>query len=126
MEILKIIKGWWQRMFKQEIADEFKVSGIESKEMSKAIELWLKIYQGNAPWVNPNANIDTIKFAKFICSEIARLVALDIDVSFDGKRKEYMQQFLMMQSSQDFVSGLNTDVQQEQLLSSQMQRVLTL
>lgn len=80
-------------MFKQEIADEFKVSGIESKEMSKAIELWLKIYQGNAPWVNPNANIDTIKFAKFICSEIARLVALDIDVSFDGKRKEYMQQF---------------------------------
>lgn len=80
-------------MFSNAVKKNFGVSGIESKSMKDAIKTWLNVYQGNAPWVDPVEDIKSIDFAKKICSTIAELTTLDIDVQFDGKRKKYMQKF---------------------------------
>lgn len=80
-------------MFSNAVKKNFGVSGIESKSMKDAIKTWLNVYQGNAPWVDPVEDIKSIGFAQKICATIAELTTLDIDVQFDGKRKEYMQQF---------------------------------
>ena len=93
MGIITAIKEWWSRMFKSEIKDQFQVTGITSGDMQKAIQNWMLIYRGEPDWVDPEEGIKTIKFAKFICGEIARLSTLDIDVTFDGTRKAYMKDF---------------------------------
>lgn len=93
MSIISVIKGWWSKMFKSEIKDQFQVTGITSGNMQKAIQNWMLIYKGDPEWVNEEEGIKTIKFAKFICGEIARLATLAIDVTFDGTRKKYMDQF---------------------------------
>ena len=93
MGIMSAIKEWWNRMFKSEIKDQFQVTGITSGGMQKAIQNWMLIYKGEPDWVNPEEGVKTIKFAKFVCGEIARLATLAIDVTFDGVRKEYMTQF---------------------------------
>lgn len=80
-------------MFSSAVKKNFGVSGIESKSMKDAVKTWLSVYQGNAPWIDDVEDIKSIDFAKKICSTIAELTTLDIDVQFDGKRKEYMQQF---------------------------------
>lgn len=80
-------------MFKSEIKSEFQVTGITSGKMQDAIQKWMLIYQGEPDWVDQEEGIKTIKMAKFVCEEIARLSNLAIDVQFDGSRKEYMEQF---------------------------------
>ena len=80
-------------MFTTDVKKQFGVEGIESSTMRQAIELWMNVYSGACPWNNPADNIKSIKFAKFLCSEAARLVCLDIDVSFDGSRKAAMTDF---------------------------------
>ena len=80
-------------MFTSEVKRDFGVTGMESQAMRNAVSLWLNVYQGQAPWVDPDNGIKSIKFAKYLCEETARLVCLDIDVQFDGKRKEAMQNF---------------------------------
>lgn len=93
MNILETIKGWWKRMFTAEVKKNFGVDSIESDYMRQAIQLWLRVYQGQAPWVSSDDGIKTIKFAKFLTSEMARLACLDISVQFDGSRKQFMQNF---------------------------------
>lgn len=93
MGIISTIKGWWSKMFKSEIKSEFQVTGITSGKMQDAIQKWMLIYQGEPDWVDQEEGIKTIKMAKFVCEEIARLSNLAIDVQFDGSRKEYMEQF---------------------------------
>lgn len=93
MGILAAIKGFMSRMFQSEMQDQFHVIGITSGDMQKAIQNWMQIYKGEPDWVNQEEGIKTIKFAKFICEEIARLSTLAIDVTFDGSRKEYMTNF---------------------------------
>ncbi len=80
-------------MFTTDIKKQFNVEGIESKTMREAIAQWMNIYQGAAPWIRPDDGIKTIKFAKTLSEEIARLVCLDIDVNFDGPRKDAMKEF---------------------------------
>ena len=93
MGIMSAIKEWWSRMFLSEVKDQFKVTGITSGDMQKAIQNWMLIYKGEPDWIDPEEGIKTIKFAKFVCGEIGRLATLAIDVTFDGARKEYMTQF---------------------------------
>lgn len=93
MGIMSAIKEWWSRMFVSEAEAQFQVAGITSGDMQKAIKNWMLIYQGEPGWIDPEEGIRTIKFAKFVCGEIARLATLAIDVNFDGARKDYMQDF---------------------------------
>lgn len=93
MGLLAAIKGLVSRLFQSEMQDQFHVTGITSGDMQRAIQNWMLIYKGEPDWVNPEEGIRTIKFAKFVCEEIARLATLAIDVTFDGARKKYMTQF---------------------------------
>lgn len=93
MGLLNSIKGWWNKMFRNAVKRNFGVSGIESQSMIDNIKLWMNVYQGSAPWIDPVEDIKSIDFAQKICSTIAELATLDIDVQFDGARKEYLQNF---------------------------------
>lgn len=61
-------------MFKSEAKSEFGTTAIISGAMETAIRYWMDIYSGRPDWVDPEDNIKTIKFAKSICSETARLI----------------------------------------------------
>lgn len=93
MGIISAIKGWWSKMFKSEMKNEFQVTGITSGKMQDAIQNWMLIYSGEPDWIDPEEGIRTIKFAKFVCGEIARLSTLAIDIEFDGSRSKYMKDF---------------------------------
>lgn len=93
MGIMSAIKEWVTRFFASEAEDEFKVTSITSGDMRKKIQDCMLIYKGEPDWVNKEEGIKTIKFAKFVCGEIARLTTLAIGVEFDGARKEYMKGF---------------------------------
>ena len=79
MGLLAAIKGLVSRMFQSEMQDQFHVTGITSGDMQKAIQNWMLIYKGEPDWVDPEEGIRTIKFAKFVCEEIARLATLAIE-----------------------------------------------
>ena len=80
-------------MFKKKVKEEFGIRSFTSESMNNAINNWISIYKGSPEWVDDEEGIKTIKFAKTICGEIARLATLAIDVKFDGSRSEYMQKF---------------------------------
>ena len=102
MGLLAAIKGWISKTFQTEMQDLFHVTGITSGAMQDAINKWMMIYKGEPEWVDEEEGIKTIKFAKFVCEEIARLATLAIDVTFDGTRKKYMKQF-WQQSVKDYI-----------------------
>ena len=93
MGIIQTLGVWKERilkMFKGNIKDEFGVTGIISSEMEKKITEWMDIYRGYPDWIDQEDRIKTIKFAKSICSETARLTNLALGITFDGSRKDYM------------------------------------
>lgn len=80
-------------MFKTEVKNQFHVSGIVSDAMQHVIGEWLNIYRGHPDWISEEEGIKTIKMAKAICSETARLTNLALAVQFDGARADYMQKW---------------------------------
>ena len=73
--------------------DEFNIDPITSDAVIKKIEECVRIYQGHPDWVNERDHIKTIKFAKAICSEVARLCTLGIGIHLDGSaRADYLQE----------------------------------
>lgn len=93
MGLLDKLKGLWNRMFKDEVTRAYNVRGLETPDMVDAISKWMEIYAGRPAWESQGDGVHTINFAKYLCSEVARLTCLDIDVAFDGSRKEAMQDF---------------------------------
>lgn len=77
--------------------EEFNASPITSDEVKQMIERCVRIYQGNPEWVDEKNHIKTIKFAKAICSEVARLVTLGIGIHITGSKKaDYLQDQINM------------------------------
>ena len=71
---------------------EFNIEPIGSEQMHAWINECVNIYQGNPCWINEEDHIDTVNFAKAICSETARLVTLGIGIHVDGSaRAEWLQ-----------------------------------
>lgn len=80
-------------MFTSAVKREYGVTDIGSQAMRDAINVWINVYQNTPPWVDEVDDIKSIGFAKKIAESVANLTTLDIDVAFDGSRKEYMQTF---------------------------------
>lgn len=92
MGIVARIKGWLSMLFKTKAREDFGVEEITSGEMKRIIEICGQIYRGNPYWVNPDAHIKSIGFAKSVCSEVARLTTLAIGIKIDGSaRAEWLQ-----------------------------------
>lgn len=92
MSIIATIKGWFSMLLHPKAKEAFDIEPIGSEQMLKWVDECVNIYQGNPSWLNEDDHIDTVNFAKAICSETARLATLGIGVKLDGSaRAEYLQ-----------------------------------
>ena len=58
---------------KSKAKDEFNIEAISAEQISDWIGECVNIYQGNPSWLDEEDHIDTVNFAKALCSETARL-----------------------------------------------------
>jgi A118 family predicted phage portal protein len=80
-------------LLKSRAKEEFEIESIISDQMSAWVQECVNIYQGNPCWLDPDDNIDTVNFAKAICSEVARLALLGVGIQVDGSaRAEWLQE----------------------------------
>lgn len=93
MNIFTKIKGWFDMLLKSRAKEEFDIKTIVSESMSDWIQECVNIYQGNPHWLDPEDGIDTVNFAKTICSEVARLALLGAGIQVDGSaRAKWLQE----------------------------------
>lgn len=93
MSIFTTIKGWFSMLLRSRAKDEFNVEPIGSEQMNKWINECVNIYKGNPCWLNEDDHIDTVNFAKAICSETARLATLAVGITVDGSaRAEWLNE----------------------------------
>ncbi|MBD5555153.1 MAG: hypothetical protein HDQ95_07390, partial [Roseburia sp.] len=68
MEIITMIKRWWNSLWQKEAQDKFGVETIESDVMKAALTDWVNIYQGKPDWTfsddKGNVDIESFNFAK--------------------------------------------------------------
>lgn len=74
-------------LVKSKAKDKFNVETISSEQMQSWIRECISIYQGNPCWLDEEEYIDTINFAKALCSETARLATLGIGIKLDGSTR---------------------------------------
>ena len=74
-------------LLKSKAKDEFNIEPISSDQMMSWINECINIYQGNPCWLDEEDDIDTINFAKAVCSETARLATLGIGIKIDGSAR---------------------------------------
>lgn len=93
MGIIAKIKGWIGMLFKSKAKDIFQIEAITSEDMDRVIDKCIRIYRGNPEWLDSEENIKTIKFAKTICKEIAKLTMLATKITVDGSvRADWLQE----------------------------------
>lgn len=93
MSIFTSIKGWFSMLLKSRAKDEFNIEVISSDQMDAWVTECINIYQGNPSWLDADDHIDTVNFAKEICSEMARLVTMGIGIHIDGSsRAKWLQE----------------------------------
>lgn len=64
------------------IADVAKIESVATSNMMDAIELWLDMYSGNAPWLKDNPQ--SLGIPALIAAEISRLVTMEMEVNLAG------------------------------------------
>lgn len=92
MGIIERIRGWIDLLFKSKAKEVFDIKEITSDSMRRMVDKCERIYKGHPDWVDKNAHIKTVNFAKSICSETAKLTTLAIGITIDGSRRaEWLQ-----------------------------------
>ena len=77
---------------KSKAKEEFNIEPISSEQMQSWINECVNIYKGAPSWIDEADHIDTIDFAKALCSETARLATLGIGIKVDGSaRADWIQ-----------------------------------
>lgn len=71
-------------IFSNRAKEEFSVQNITSQEMDVFINKCAGIYRGKPYWLDDEAGIGTVNFARFICSETAKLTTLGLSIVIDG------------------------------------------
>lgn len=92
MGVFSTVKGWFSMLLRSRAKDEFNIEPINSAQLDSWVQECVNIYQGNPCWMSEGDNIDTVNFAKSICSEVARLTTLGIGITVDGSaRADWIQ-----------------------------------
>lgn len=92
MGVFSTVKGWFSMLLRSRAKDEFNIEPISSAQLDSWMQECVNIYQGNPCWLSEGDNIDTVNFAKSICSEVARLTTLGIGITVDGSaRADWIQ-----------------------------------
>lgn len=84
MSVISTIWGWFAMLFKSRAKEEFNVEPIRAEDMDAWVTECVNIYKGSPSWLDPDDGIDTVNFAKAVCSEVARLATLGIGIHVDG------------------------------------------
>lgn len=74
-------------IFQRDALEEFDLQPVTSGEMDALISRCANIYRGVPEWLDKDEDIRTIKFAKILCEEIARLTMLGAKVKIDGSER---------------------------------------
>lgn len=75
------------------VKDEFGVYPRSTERVDSFTQLCGQIYAGVPPWVDADAGIKTVNFAKAICAEVARLSTLEAEITVDGSaRAKWLQE----------------------------------
>lgn len=86
----KII-DWFNKVIRQKAEKTFEFDYPISAQMEKTVGACAKVYSGKPDWAIED-ELETGKVAKIICSEVARLVSLGLEVSITGSsRAEWLQ-----------------------------------
>lgn len=91
------IKDWFLRgidkmLSKSTIEGALKVKTAISNEMDKAMNLWLKIFTNNAPWLNEE--VRSLQLGASIAEEFARLITLEMKSEVTGSaRADYINEY---------------------------------
>lgn len=79
-------------LLRSKAKEEFNIEPIHSEQMDRWIQECVNVYKGNPSWISEEDHIDTVCFAKAVCSETARLATLAIGIHIDGSaRAEWLQ-----------------------------------
>lgn len=79
-------------LLRNKAKEEFNIEPIHSAQMDAWIQECVNVYKGNPSWISEENHIDTVCFAKAVCSETARLATLGIGIHIDGSaRAEWIQ-----------------------------------
>jgi hypothetical protein len=84
------IKEWFLRgidkmLSKSTIEEALKVKTAISNEMDRAMDLWLKIFTNNAPWLNKE--VSSLQLGASIAEEFARLITLEMKSEVTGSER---------------------------------------
>ncbi len=88
------IKEWFLRgidkmLSKSTVEEALKVKTAVSNEMDRAMNLWLKIFTNNAPWLKED--VKSLQLGASIAEEFARLITLEMKSEVTGsKRADYI------------------------------------
>lgn len=92
MGFIEQLKGLFAVSLNTRAQKEFDVKPLESLPFASYITKCAGIYAGRPYWVDREAGIKTVNMARTICSEIARLTVLGVEITVDGSgRGEYLQ-----------------------------------
>lgn len=87
MGVINNIIQWFSALFRARAKDEFNIKPITSGDMDVFIQKCSAIYHGKPYWINSDEGVKTVNFAKFICSETAKLTTLGLTLTIDGNNE---------------------------------------
>ena len=86
-----ILRGIDKMLVKSTVEEALKVKTAVSDEMDKAMDLWLKIFTNNAPWISKE--VPSLQLGASIAEEFARLITLEMKSEVTGsKRAEFINE----------------------------------
>lgn len=91
------IKEWFLRgidkmLSKSTVEEALKVKSAVSYEMESAMNLWLKVFTNNAPWLDDE--VKSLQLGASIAEEFARLITLEMKSEVTGStRAEYINEY---------------------------------
>ena len=74
-------------LLQRKAKEEFNIEPIISGDMQSWLNMCIEVYKGNPCWIDEDGGIDTVNFAKSVCSEVARLATLGIGIKVEGSAK---------------------------------------
>ena len=83
MGLITWIQEVWRKMFRSDVERVFGTDVLVSEVMEAWIAKYDRITEGNPEWNNPDDQIKSINFAKYIDDVTAGLVTLDLGIALD-------------------------------------------
>lgn len=94
MRILDRIRGFLSMIWTQKAKEEFDIHVLSYEDTDRFLRRCADAYRGKPYWVDESGgDIKTVNMAKTICSELARLATMNIDITVEGSaRAKWLQE----------------------------------